>query len=138
MGIKAKNMEIERLAISNVEVFTNKKLTVKTVYWLSRLQKELAKLFKDYADTKAEVLKKYCVKNDDGTPKMNAKGEFQFEGKENTQAVLKEISELANLEVEITGIDKIKLNLDDPGLQGTISADDLLILEPFIEVEIKE
>jgi hypothetical protein len=137
MSITVKNIEIERLAVSKVEIFANKKLPVKTVYWLSRLQKELNKLLKDYNEVKTGLFKKYCVKNDDGTPKIGLKGEFQFAG-ENTQSLLKEVSELANMEVEVLGINKIKLDLNDPGLQGSISAEDLIVLEPFIEIDTPE
>jgi hypothetical protein len=137
MGITVKNMEIERLAISKVEVFSNKRLPIKTVYWLSRLQKELDKLLKDFGETRVEIFKKYCLKNEDGTPKVSSKGEFQF-APENTQAVLKEVSELANMEVEIPGIEKIKFNLNSPALEGSASAEDLIILEPFIEAEFSD
>jgi hypothetical protein len=137
MGFTVKNTEIERLAMSKVEIFTNKKLSVKSIYWLSRLQKELDKLLRDFNQTKAELLKKYCLKNEDETPKAGPNGEFQF-APENVQLVTKEVSELANMEVEVVGMNKIKLNLDDPGLQGSISAEDLIVLEPFIEVQVPE
>lgn len=137
MNITVKNIEIERLAISKVEIFSNKKLPIKTVYWLSRLQKELDKLLKDFAETRAEIFKKYCLKNEDGTTKVGAKGEFQFTP-ENAQIVFKEVAELANVEVEIAGINKIKFDLTDPGLDGTLSSEDLIILEPFIEVDFPE
>ena len=78
MGIKVKNLDIERLAMSKVEIFSNKKLPVKTVYWLSRLQKELDKFLKDYAETRQELFKKYCIKNDKGEPNVGLKGEIQF------------------------------------------------------------
>ena len=137
MGIKVKNLEIERLAMSKVEIFSNKKLPVKTVYWLSRLQKELDKFLKDYAETRQELFKKYCLKKEDGEPNVGPKGEFQF-APENTQIVFKEVAELANMEVEIPGIERIKFDLSNPNLDGSVSAEDLLILEPFIEVDFPE
>jgi spore germination protein GerM len=134
MGIMAKNLEIERLAMNRPEIFTNKKVPAKTAYWLARLQKELEKLLKEYAETRQNLFLEHCLKNDDGTPKVGPKGEFQF-ASEVTQSILKEVADLANTEVEMPGINKIKINLDDKALDGCLSADDLIILEPFIEVE---
>ena len=131
--MKAKNWDLERLLAAKVEVFNSKKLPVRLVYWLSRLQKDIETRFKEYADARVALFEQNCVRDDKGAIKYGPNGEFQFPS-EVTEKVAKELSELRLMEVEIGPYDRITLDLNDKLLEGLLSPSDLSILEPFIEI----
>ena len=133
MNMKVKNWDLERLLSAKPEIFANKKLSVKLVYWLSRLQKDVEARFKEYGDARVAMFEKYCVKNEDGTVKYGPQGEFSFPP-EKTEAVSKELNELRLMEIEVGPYDKIKLDLNDKTLEGALSPNDLAVLEPFVEI----
>ena len=147
MGMMVKNWDLERLWTAKPEIFGNKKLSVKLVYWLSRLQKDVEKRFKEYADARSALFEKYSIKNEDGSSKYGPNGEYSFrkvndEGKveiDRTVEVSKEMDELRQMVIEVTSYEKIKLDLSDKTLEGVLSPNDLTMLEPFVEiVEPKE
>ena len=133
MGMKVKNWDLERLLASKPEIFGNKKLSVKLIYWLSRLQKDVEIRFKEYGDARVAMFEKYCLRNEDGTIKYGQNGEFNFPP-EKTEAVAKELNELRLMEVEVASYNKIKLDLNDKTLEGVLSPNDLAVIEPFVEI----
>ena len=131
--MKAKNWDIERLLATKPEIFGNKKLSVKLMYWLSRFQKDIETRFKEYADARLALFEQYCVKDESGSVKYGPNGEFQFPTAV-TEKVAKELNGLRQEEVEIGPYDKIKLDLNDKTLEGALSPNDLAVLEPFVEI----
>ena len=133
MGMKVKNWDLERLLASKPEIFGNKKLPVKLMYWLARLQKDVEARFKEYGDARVAMFEKYCLRNEDGTVKYGPSGEFNFPP-EKTDAVSKELNELRLMEIEVGSYGRIKLDLNDKNLEGALSPNDLAVLEPFVEI----
>ena len=138
MSIVVKNKDMERLIVSKPEIFSNKKLPVKLLYWLSRLQRDVEAKFKSYADSQIKLYEKYCLRNEDGSVKYGPNGSFQFPP-EMTEVAAKELEDIRNQDIEIGNYNKIEINLDDKTFDGVLSPNDLTVLEPFINIiELKE
>ena len=133
MSIKVKNKDLERLMVSKLEIFSNKKLPAKLLYWLSRLQRDVETKFKTYADGQIKLYEKYCLRNDDGSVKFGSNGHFLFPP-EKTEVVARELEEVREGETEIGTYDKIEIDLNDKTFNGVLSPSDLTILEPFIKI----
>ena len=133
MSIKVKNKDIERLMVSKVEIFSNRKLPAKLLYWFSRLQKDAEVKFKTYADSQIKLYEKYCLRNDDGSIKYGANGQFQFPP-EKMEIAAKQLEEMRESENEIGTYEKIKIDLNDKNLTDLLSPNDLTVLGPFIEI----
>ena len=133
MSIVVKNKDMERLISSKPEIFSNKKLPIKLLYWLSRLQKDVEAKLKIHADSQIKHYEKYCIRNEDGSVKYGPNGSFQFP-RELTETVAKDLEEMRNQEVEVASYDKIEISLNDKTFSGILSPDDLTVLEPFIKI----
>jgi hypothetical protein len=131
MPFKVKNSDIRAIMQSNVSIFNERKLKVKTIYWLSRFQKEIVKCFREYGDERLRLNNDYCSMDEHGKPVLQ-NGRFQFENDEKRNELLARLAELDAIEVEIR-FDKIKIDIND--VQDLISANDILLLEPFIDFE---
>jgi hypothetical protein len=133
MGMKVTNLNIERLVTSKPEIFGNKKLSAKLIYWLARLQRDIDARLKEYGDARTILFEKYCLREENGVPKFGSNGEFQF-APEVTGIVAKELNELRMEVVEVGPYERIKLDLTDKTLEGVLSPNDLSVLEPFLDV----
>jgi hypothetical protein len=129
MSFKVKNLEIQNVLIGRPEVFSNRKLPVKMIYWFSRLERELHRNFKIFNEERTKLLEDYCSKDEKGKPKMTD-NRYDFDDDGQRIEVMKMVNELLDLETEIR-IDKIKIEIDQ--LQDAISADEMTLLEPFVE-----
>jgi hypothetical protein len=138
MSIIVKNKDMERLIVSKPEIFSNKKLPVKLLYWLSRLQKDVETRFKAYANDQIKLYEKHCIRNNDGSIKYGANGSFHFPP-EKTEIAAKELEEMREQDIEIGNYNKIEIDLNDKTFDGILSPNDLTVLEPFIKiVELQE
>jgi len=133
MSIVVKNKDMDRLIVSKPEIFSNKKLPVKLLYWLSRLQKDIEAKFKSYADNQIKLYEKYCVRNEDGSVKYGPNGSFQFPP-EMTETAAKDLEEIRNQDIEIGNYNKIEIDLNNETFNGVLSPNDLTVLEPFIKI----
>ncbi len=131
MSFKVKNADVRAIMSNEVAIFSVRKLEVKTIYWLSRLEKELVKNFRLFEEERIKLVNDLCVRDEKGRPVVQD-GKFKFQTQEIRQELNKKIDELASLEIEI-GIDKLKLPLEQ--LKDVINADEIILLEPFIDFE---
>src|SRR5574340_880818 len=129
MAYTVKNSEIQTVLLNLPAIFSNRGLPVKIAYWLSRLQKELRRLSSAFDDERIKIAESSCLKNEDGKPKMGQGNVYEFDNDEIRDEVQKKIRELLNIEVEV-GINKIDIEIEK--LQGSISPDEIVRLEPFI------
>jgi hypothetical protein len=82
-------------------------------------------------DARKTILERHCDRDEEGKPVMDNPQTYKFE--ENWEAVDAELQELLDNEVEIDG-DKLQLPITDiDECMLGFNADDILILEPFID-----
>lgn len=130
MTMKIKNKVVESILLRKPEVFSNRKLPVKTVYWLSRLERELIGCSKIYNEEKNKFIMDFCKKDEKGKPIIDpSTGMYKFSDEESMRSLSEKIRELLEAEIEIN-IDKLSINIDD--LQGAISAEEMTLLEPCV------
>src|SRR4030067_561096 len=110
MPYKVKNIEIQNLLLANLEIFRNRKLPVKIIYWLSRLGRDLQKNFKILQEERTKLLEDNCLKGEDGKPKI-ADGQYAYEDEAIKAKAIESVGELMELESEM-GIDKLKIEID--------------------------
>lgn len=131
MSTTVKNREIEELVNRKPPIFTNRGLPVKVVYWLSKLEKELVRCLKDYYKVRMEIISTFCKKDEEGKLLQNVQADtFEFLDDKARGMANQRVLELLDMEV-IIPFDKIQIKLAD--LQGLISADEMVIMDPFIE-----
>lgn len=135
MAFKVTNLEIESLAARGQdgsvifpEVFHDKTLGAKTIYWFGRLESEVLKRSKDYGEAKKKILEGGCKKDEQNNPIVKD-GRYQWEEGEERKA-LEKLDTLLEAKVDI-GIDRLKLKLKT--LEGKMTADDIRRLFPFVE-----
>jgi len=131
MSIKVNISDVRAIMMSNISIFQERKLGVKTMYWLSRLAKELNSHMRIYDEERNKLIMDNCQKNEKGRPVVK-EGKFQFANEEKEREVIEKIKELSELEFEF-GMDKLKIDINE--LQGFISASEILLLEPFVEFQ---
>jgi hypothetical protein len=133
VAITVTNGDLERLVSCQPEIFANKKLPAKLLYWLSRLKKDCETNYKEFMEARVKIFEQHCSKDENGNVLFGKNGEYTFQP-EVTAALSKEINDLRDIEIEITNYGKIKIDLADHLLENALSANDLTVLDPFIEV----
>ena len=112
----------------SLRALAQKELKGKTAYRVSRMLRELDKEYSLFNETRAELIKKYGKKDENGELVVSENGDYTLE-QEHIEDFYKEINELLKNEVELT-VDKI--DIDD--LENiTFTPNEMLMLEPFIE-----
>jgi hypothetical protein len=101
-------------------------LPVKTSYKLKKLVDVCEPELKRYNEHRSSIINKYCEKNEDGTPKLNEKGEFSVNG-ENVGPAQQELIELSLIEFDCA----YKVSIDELG-SANLSAVDLTALSCII------
>jgi hypothetical protein len=89
----------------------------------------LTKVSIEKFEERTKLLEDYCLKDEKGKSKM-VDNRYEFDSDEKRVEAMRAVNELLEEEVEI-GIDKIKIEIDQ--LQDAISADEMVILEPFVD-----
>jgi len=129
MPYKVKNIESQNLLLANLEIFSNRKLSVKIIYWLSRLGRELQQNFKILQEERTKLLEDNCLKGEDGKP-IITDSQYAYADESIKTKAIESIGELMQLESEMS-IDKLKIEIDK--LQDAISANEMVLLEPFVD-----
>ena len=129
MSYKVKNSDIRAIMSNEVTLFSARKLEVKTIYWLSRLQKELVNHYRAYEEERLKLNQDYCLVDEKGRP-SNKDGQFQFASEEKRAELIAKVEELAMVEVEFGG-DKMKILLEQ--LKEIINSNEIVLLEPFVD-----
>ena len=145
MPFKVKNDDVRAVMIGQIVLFRERRLNVKTIYWLSRLEKELIKNYRIYEEERLKLNNDYCKLDESGRP-VQKDGDFQFTSEDKRRELFDRVNELRLLEIEI-GIDRLKISLNDLSIvdpnavsgakaspmASLVNADEIRLLEPFIE-----
>lgn len=134
--IKVKNRELEVLLANKPLIFKNRDLPVKVTYWLARLEEKVMKLYENYEKEKIKCIQDFCARGEDGKPLVNkTTGQYEWSGDEKREEANLKITELLDIEVEFP-FDKIKIDLNK--IEKAVSADDIVVLTPFVEFNLDE
>ena len=112
----------------SLRALAQKELKGKTAYRVSRMLRELDNEYSLFNETRAELIKKYGVRDENGELVVSENGDYTLE-KEHIEDFYKEINDLLKNEIELN-VNKIEL--DDLG-DITFTPNEMLMLEPFIE-----
>jgi hypothetical protein len=105
---------------------TGQDLPVKTSYKLKKIIDVCEPELKRYNEHRTSIIHKYCDKNEDGTPKLNERGEFSVQG-EDVGVAQQELIELQLIEFDCG----FKVSIEE--LSGAnLSAVDLTALDCII------
>jgi len=131
MSITIKHKDIEDILTRKLPIFINRGLPVKTIYWLSRIEKELVNHSKEYHEMRLKFISDSCNKDENGNLMTDPQtGSFIFPDNGSLTIVNRKILELLEMQVNIP-FDRIKIKIDN--LQGSISAKEILIMEQLID-----
>ena len=134
--MKVTNRDLEILLANKPLIFKNRDLPVKITYWLARLEEKVMKLYSEYEKEKVKCIEDFCARGEDGKRLINEKtGQYEWASDEKKDAANAKITELLNLEVEFPFN---KINIDLNKLEKVVSADDILVLTPFVEFSLDE
>lgn len=107
-----------------------------------KLKRELVKFSKRvneesefFVNNNRELIMKYAMKKEDGSPDILANGQIKFENRENLQAYEAEINELNNTEIDDIQPFKIKISDVDEKDMNSLTPNELLALESLIIFE---
>ena len=117
--MKVKSLWFEKLNDQEIDNIARLKFPIKLSYHISRAMKKLREEAKTYVEQKKTVFDEH--KN--GENKIKPEEMHMF---------LKKVSELCDMEVEISGIDKHEVNMDD---LPDMSVLQLEFLEPFLNIK---
>ena len=112
----------------SLRALAQKELKGKTAYRVSRMLRELDSEYSLFNETRAELIKKYGVRDENGELVVSENGDYTLE-KEHIEDFYKEINDLLKNEIELN---VNKIDLDDLG-DITFTPNEMLMLEPFIE-----
>lgn len=104
-------------------------ILVKECLELNKCLQDFGGHIKALQSTRKNIIEKYAVKDEDGAPKTNDKGEALFKDVESAQACIKEMMELSDDTFEAKITNKIKI-YDDEIFTGR----KLALLEDIVEV----
>lgn len=111
----------------SLRALAQKELKGKTAYRVSRMLRELDKEYSLFNETRAELIKKYGEKDENGELVVSENGDYTLQ-QEHVEDFYKEVNDLLKNEVELT-VDKIDIDdLDNI----TFTPNEMLMLEPFI------
>jgi hypothetical protein len=161
MTTKIKISDVEVVILNRPAVFLNREIPVKVIYWLSRLQDELAKEYKKYQAMRVELIKGFCKLDENKNPvtvvkKIRTPGGpaetdvVDFPSDDARRQSNQKIQELLDTEIELP-FDKIKINLNDLMISNTcpecgekakkycaVNSEDMVLLNPFVDFILDE
>jgi ABC-type sugar transport system ATPase subunit len=122
--------QIEAILSSQSMVSTIRKaLPIKQAYWLARSLDKMRQVYKIYKESQQEIIQEHAQLDDAKKPVADEKGLIKWKP-EHEAAAGEALKELGDIEVDL-GINRIELNIDDPGQQFSI--EDMLLLLPLIK-----
>jgi hypothetical protein len=105
-------------------------IPLKPAYRLSRLISKLESEAKIYMKKREELIRLYCDKDSKGNPIPGGPGQVKMT--ENAAVFEKKMQQLGDVDVEIDA-EKVVLAMEDIPV-GTISAMDIISVEPFVTI----
>jgi hypothetical protein len=128
--IMVSHAQIEAILSSTSMVSTIRKaLPIKQAYWLARSLDKMRQVYKIYKESQQEIIQEHAQLDDAKKPVADEKGLVKWKP-EHEAAAGEALKELGDIEVDL-GINRIELNIDDPGQQFSI--EDMLLLLPLIQ-----
>jgi hypothetical protein len=128
--ILVSHAQIEAILSSQSMVSTIRKaLPIKQAYWLARSLDKMRQVYKIYKESQQDIIQEHAQLDDAKKPIADDKGLVKWKP-EHEAAAGEALKELGDIEVDL-GINRIELNIDDPGQQFSI--EDMLLLLPLIK-----
>lgn len=106
-------------------------LPTKISYAVSRMMRKFNMELEVYSKERLKLALEFCDKDDKGEPISVGVGQIKM--LERRKEFAEEMNKLLQVEIELD-IEKVKIKLSDIP-DGTLSAMDLLEVEPFVEIE---
>lgn len=135
--IKMTNFQVESFLTSELMgklVNDNKNMPVRDRYWMSVFVRECRQKVDIFLMEKEKILIENCDK-EDGKPKVEVgdQGNKMYSFKENVEKVIKEVNELASIEI----VFPIERFLFDEKIMEMFSAKDMLLINSFADIKIE-
>jgi len=106
------------------------KMPVKQCLELSSCVEDLSAQKSILVRARRSIVDKYCLKNDDGEPLQDEKGNLRFDTPEIFNTCMGEIKEIEEEEIDIPVSSKVKVSKDE-----IMTPLQVLLLKDFIEIE---